>query len=121
MSLVRHLRRCGSCLALAALALQIALSFGHFHPIGAVRTVVASIASADGLRQVPAQLSDDDANGSCAICAAIFLASTSFVPDAPQLRLPELFKRVEPSTDAAFVLVFEPRRGSFRSRAPPLA
>jgi len=121
MSLVCLLRRCGGYLALAALALQIALSFGHVHPFGAVRTIVASIASADGLRQVPGQLPDDDTDGSCAICASIFLASTSFVPDAPQLQLPALFKRVDPSADVAFVLVFEPQRGSFRSRAPPLA
>lgn len=121
MSLVFYLRRCGSYLALAALALQMALSFGHVHPIGQLRTVVASITSAEGIRQVPSQLPDDEADGSCAICASIFLASTSFAPDAPQLQLPALFKRVDPSTNIAFVLVFEPQRGSFRSRAPPLA
>jgi len=121
MSLVCHLRRYGGYFALAALALQIALAFGHIHPAGTLRTDVASIASTEGLRQAPAQLPDDDANGSCAICASIFLASTSFVPDAVQLPHPILFQRVATFTDIAFALVFEPQRGSFRPRAPPLA
>ena len=121
MSLVSYLRRCGGYLALAALTLQIALSFGHVHPIGTLRTDVANIASVEGLWQVPSHLPADDADGPCAICASISLASTSFVPDAPQLRLPTLFERVQTSTETAFVLVFELQRGSFLSRAPPLA
>jgi hypothetical protein len=128
MGLVRTHRRFGSCLALAALALQIVVSFGHVHLDGLVRAVPAvTAASSHGTaavqasRQNPAPSPAGDADDYCAICASIYLASTSFVPQAPQLPLPAGFARIEHSVGIAFGLRVEPRRVAFQSRAPPLA
>ena len=142
MGWVRFHRRCGARLGLAALLLQIVLSFGHIH-IGNVH--VGGAAQAFGLAAVksfhnshpqsagvrfaqapqrsPAQNShqnsgDDD--DYCAICASIFLASTSFVADPPHLPVPVGFERIALtfSTDQG---VSAPRFALFRSRAPPAA
>src|SRR5271154_6134137 len=95
-----HKRR-GAYLALAALALQIVLSFGHVHLDGVVRAAPqAAIAGthkitlAQSAPQMPAQNpgGDDDY---CAICASIFLVSRSFVSEPPKLPGPVGFERIE--------------------------
>jgi hypothetical protein len=115
-------RRFGGWLALAALALQMGVSFGHVHP-GAVHGTAPSVAMAgavgQAVRPLPAQHPADDADDYCAICASIFLAATSFAPQAPQLPVPFGGERVEHSLVVAFDVV-EPRRILFQSRAPPL-
>jgi hypothetical protein len=125
MGWVHGHKRCGALLALAALALQIVLSFGHVHLDG-VRagdshsSVVAHKAVvAQASPQAPAQNpgSDDDY---CAICASIYLASTSLTAHAPPLPVPLGFERIALTftTDRG---IAEPRRTAFRSRAPPAA
>jgi hypothetical protein len=113
-------------LALAALALQIVLSFGHVHLDGirpaAAQTAVTAphqAAVAEAPRQVPAQNSGDN-DDYCAICASIYLASTGFVSQAPRLPVPRGFERIEHSYGAARGQM-EPRRFAFQSRAPPAA
>jgi hypothetical protein len=122
MRWARYIRRFGGCLALAALALQLVLSFGHVHLGGIHRThygttVAGSSAQA---RPLPAQNPGDDGDDYCAICATIYLAANSFVPQAPQL--PALFASglIEHVDRVAIVFVV-PRRSPFQSRAPPLA
>jgi hypothetical protein len=119
-------KRHGAFLALAALALQIVLSFGHVHLDGirpaAARAVAAgphkaAVAQASG--QVPAQNPGDD-DDYCAICASIFLVSTSFVSEPPQLPVPLGFERIEHSFSVLNGII-EPRRIAFQSRAPPAA
>jgi hypothetical protein len=111
-------RRWASWLALAALALQLALSFGHIHLEGVARAhwgnaaVATSTASTD-----PADPGDDDY---CAICATIYLAANSFVPQAPILPVPAV-SRSATHTDRVAIIVIAPRRTPFQSRAPPLA
>jgi len=115
-------------LALAALALQIVLSFGHVHLDGVVRATPAVPAmTAAGTRgqsvlppsrQTPAQNPIDDADGYCAICASIYLAATTFIPQPPLLPVPRGFERIEQVFRAA-VGVVESRRVAFQSRAPP--
>jgi len=125
----RHKRR-GALLALAALALQIVLAFGHVHlnnlhlrgSAGDSRVAIAgqhhdSLAKASP--QAPAQNPADD-DDYCAICASIFLASTSFTPAPPALPVPVGFELIEHSLDNARDF-FEPRRFAFQSRAPPTA
>jgi hypothetical protein len=120
-----HKRR-GAFIALAALALQIVLSFGHVHLDG-VRPAAAHGAVAvphksvlaQASRQLPAQNPGDD-DDYCAICASIYLASTSLTSQAPPLPVPLGFQTIEHSfgTDRGIVA---PRRVAFRSRAPPAA
>jgi hypothetical protein len=119
-------KRHGALFALAALALQIVLSFGHVHldgirPITVHNAVVAphKAAFADASRQTPLQNSGDD-DDYCAICASIYLVSTTFISDAPVLPVPLGFERIVHSY-ANTRSSLEPRRVAFRSRAPPSA
>lgn len=118
-----HNRRFGSCLALAALALQIVVSFGHVHLDGVRRadpalTVAGSAAQAS---QLPVQHPGDDGDDDyCAICATIYLAANSFLPPAPQLPVPFVSRPIE-HLDRVAVVFIAPRRAPFQSRAPPLA
>ena len=115
-------RRFGSYLALAGLALQFILSFGHVHldhlSSGSAAVTVATT-HVPGSRPSPAQHPANDADDYCAICASIYLASTSFLPDAPQLPLPFVSQTIEHFSYAAFVFV-APQRTAFQSRAPPI-
>ena len=112
----------GAVLALTALALQIALTFGHVHlrglPGGSQRAIAEQIRLAHAPPQAPTQNPSDN-NDHCAICASIFLASSAFAPP-PQLLVPANFQRVEHWLNAAS-LVAQPPRLAFRSRAPPTA
>ncbi len=97
MGWVRFHRRYGAWPGLAALVLQLVLSFGHIHVGnvhianvhffgGAARASGVTAANSHHLAQTPrkspAQNSGDD-DDYCAICASIFLASTSFVAEPP--------------------------------------
>jgi hypothetical protein len=138
MGWVRFHRRYGAWPGLAALVLQLVLSFGHIHVgnvhIGnvhffgsAARASVVIAANPHHLAQAPqkspatnsGQNSGDD-DDYCAICASIFLASTSFAAEPPKLPLPVGFERVA-LTFSADQGVNAPRRASFQSRAPPAA
>ena len=129
MGWVQRHRRHGALLALAALALQITLAFGHVHlnvhlrgSAGDWRPAMAAThrpALAQASPQRPAQ-NPSDGDDYCAICASIFLASTSFTPAPPQLLVPIGFQRIEHSFDSARDCA-EPRRFAFQSRAPPAA
>jgi hypothetical protein len=119
-------KRHGALLALAALALQIALAFGHVHLDGIIRAAPhAAIAGTHGVAlaqsapRMPAQNPSDD-DDYCAICASIFMVSSSFVSAPPKLPVPLGFERIEHSFSAALG-VFAPRRFAFQSRAPPAA
>lgn len=120
-----HKRR-GALFALAALALQIVLSFGHVHLDGVVRAAphgaiagTHKVTVAQGSAQLPAQNPADD-DDYCAICASIFLVATSFVSEPPKLPVPTGFELIKHSVTVAHGIA-EPRRFSFQSRAPPAA
>ena len=105
----------GARLAIFALALQIALSFGHVH-LGDIRHAVGDLSVPSASTQQPVS----DADDYCAICASIYLVASSFLPQASQL--PALFARRPTSHfDRAAILRVAPRRAPFQSRAPPLA
>jgi len=123
MRWVRRRRRFGAYSALAALALQLALSFGHVH-LDALRhggsAHAIAAASGQGSQKAPSAPPHRDADDYCAICAVIHLAASSFVPQPPQLPLPVAEERIE----HRFAIVFaapNPPRVAFRSRAPPLS
>lgn len=138
MGWVRYHRRFGAWPGFAALALQIVLSFGHIHVgdvhvEGLARSVGVALADALGHAQ-PAPLaqaqkktpthdsgpSSGDNDDYCAICASIFLASTSLAAQPPLLPVPLGFERVA-LTSAVAAGLSASRPVFFRSRAPPAA
>jgi hypothetical protein len=120
MGWVHRRKRYSALLALAAVALQIALSFGHVHlnlPSSVGDSPVPHYGTlAQTSPQTPAQHPADD--DYCAICASIFLVSSSFTPAPPTLPVPVGFQRIEHSFDNARGCT-QPRRFAFQSRAPP--
>jgi hypothetical protein len=123
-------QRFGAYLALAALMLQLALSFGHMHAHD-LFSPNAAYSSSDAARawhksakleastQRPRKLADDDDH--CPICFSSSLLATSFIPDAPQPPLPSQFENIDRLTASAFDGPVQSRRGPFQSRAPPIA
>ena len=143
MGWVRVRRRRGAWAGLAALALQIVLSLGHIHVgnahiEGGLRALEVAIGNAQPVaaaqspqkvasEKAPAQNPNPgsapgsgDSDDYCAICASIFLASTSFAAQPPQLPVPLGFERIA-LTFAVERSVSTPRPVFFRSRAPPTA
>jgi hypothetical protein len=115
-------RRFHVSLALAALALQIVLSFGHVDlPLVSDVSLAAKghlISLNRAQWQSPTQ-NPGDHNDYCAICASIFLASSLFTPTPPALPvLPVDFRRIKRSFDQTLYFG-ELRRLGFQSRAPP--
>lgn len=125
MRWIREHRRFGSRLALFALALQIALSFGHVHVVAVhargVASAVASVAPSapDGSGQLPKPHRSHGADDYCAICASIQLLGASFVSEPPQL--PPPFARGHAHFGRVDFVLVAPRRAPFQSRAPPIA
>ncbi len=108
---IRH----GSRLALLALAIQFALSFGHFHGIAAQAAPAIQQAS----QQAPSNNdSDQQSTNSCAICAVMALANATLFATPPVLLLPQAVEFLYLTTDAAFVHL-DGSRVAFQPRAPP--
>jgi hypothetical protein len=120
-------RRCCVYLALAALTLQLGLSFGHIHrhdiinPNAAYskRDVVGGLQAAKlGVsKPLSSGLADDDEN--CPICFSTLLLSTSFIPDPPRYSPSFEYKHVSRFFGHISDIVFS-SRAPFQSRAPPI-
>ena len=131
----------GSRLALFALAVQFALSFGHFHWLPAtqaapvVQSGVMQADTAKGLnvkgldavgdraatpQQQPPGHPDRDhsSNDPCAICAVIAMAGTVLFATPPLLQLPQAVEFLYLTTDAEF-LHLKSAGVAFQPRAPP--
>ncbi len=105
-----------SMVALFALAVQLGVSFGHFHRDGLL-TVSAAQTTITASDTSP----DADARGDlCAICVTIAMANTAVDAAPPILPLPALFARTTTSLPA-IIGISEPRRAHAQSRAPPAA
>jgi hypothetical protein len=116
--------RGGSRLALFALAVQLAVTFGHVHLQGLAlaSTKAAPIALADRSAQAvtadPNRKSRGSADYDCPICALIQLASTSAPSAAPVLPAPALiggFRLETPDELRSDVSAYF----SFQARGPP--
>jgi hypothetical protein len=122
MSARAFARRCGAYLALAALTLQLALSFAHVHKHDLAIADGVSIAhTGAGLQvaeQLPTRLADDDDH--CPICFSGFLLSNSSLPDAPAHPHSLQFAEIDRPFDPVSYRVFLPPQAAFRSRAPPI-
>jgi hypothetical protein len=116
----------GSRLALLALAIQFALSFGHFHGVAHAAPPIQSVASltapTTGAKPAPASDRDSDrhANDACAICAVIAMANATLFATPPMLRLPEAVEFLYRTADAEFVHL-NAVRVAFQPRAPPIS
>jgi hypothetical protein len=113
----------GGRLALFALALQIALSFGHIHRediYGPARATSATATGAVADNSAPSDRSSKHSDDYCAICATMSLLGSSFVATAPQLPLPVVSHFID-HVDRVAAIFVPTRRASFQSRAPPAA
>jgi hypothetical protein len=135
---IRH----GSRLALLALAVQLVLSFGHFHAdVAQAATVlqsgpahsdrvdvrgldagaVAASAVADRSTQPqPGPDADGRLGDTCAICAVMAMAHTVLFATPPVLLLPQAVEILHLTVDAAFVHI-DGAHASFQPRAPPIS
>jgi len=125
----RSNQRFGGCLALAALWLQLAVSFAHFH---AERFAAWSDPAApafdsqlsNGSSGLPATPADHRSNGfphdNCPICASNYLISSALIGQPPVLATPFGFSHV-PWHAIGESNRLPARNSSFRARAPPIA
>lgn len=101
----------GSRLALFALTIQFALSFGHFH--GLVAPAAPAIQQTSSTQD-----SDQQPAHPCAICAVMAQANAALFATPPLLLLPHAVAFQHLGTDAAFVHL-DPTSVAFQPRAPP--
>jgi hypothetical protein len=108
----------GSRLALLALAIQFALSFGHFHGemLRAAPALQAALANA-GV-QSPADHDTDRHGTDCAICAVLSLANNFLSVSPPLLELPKAVGLPPLASRAEFAHLSSVHT-AFQSRAPP--
>ena len=113
----------GSRLALVALAIQFALSFGHFHGIAAQAAPQTALGISQAAQpQQPASDHDSDrqSNDGCAICAVMAMANAVTFATPPLLLLPQAVEFSYLTTDAEFVHL-SAVRVAFQPRAPPIS
>ena len=130
----KHLKH-GSRLALLALAIQFALSFGHFHGevARAAPAIQAGLADADlaiaalapqaAHSEAAQQPSDHDTDrhiSDCAICAVLSLANSFLFATPPLLELPQAVELLHLTTGAEFTHLGS-LHPAFQSRAPPVS
>jgi hypothetical protein len=106
----------GARLALLALVVQFALSFGHFHAVAA--QTAPELHSAQ--QRQPASDPDRHPGDACAICTVVALANTALLATPPVLALPQAVQPNCLATDVAFIHL-KAARGAFQPRAPPLS
>lgn len=116
--------RLGTCLALFALAFQLAVSFAHVHLdgsgrqpalFGGERIAAATTAPDPSNSGVPAP-----ADEGCAICALIHLAGSLICADAPSLVVASYSMPLQFARVTEFDLTRRPV-ARLRARAPPIA
>ena len=123
----------GSRLALVALAIQFALSFGHFHGIAAqAAPAIQSGPISDRMphptrsigprssSSAPITIPTSNPADPCAICAVIALANAALFATPPLLLLPQAVEFLYLTTDAEFVHL-NSARVAFQPRAPPVS
>jgi hypothetical protein len=124
----------GSRLALFALAIQFALSFGHFHgeiaraapaiQAGSADTdlaISAALAAQEArAAQQPSGHDTDQPTSDCAICAVLSLANNFLFATPPLLALPQAVELLHLTIGAEFTHLGSLHR-AFQSRAPPIS
>jgi hypothetical protein len=119
-----------------ALAVQLVLSFGHFHGLAAQaapavqsaaaltdlshRLAASDAVNASGQQQAPANHDSDQPNDGCAICAVMAMAGTVLFATPPLLALPQAVEFSYEITETGFVHLGS-ARVAFQPRGPPLS
>jgi hypothetical protein len=107
--------------ALFALAIQFALSFGHFHGAAAQIAAAAQVAhSVSAPKPASDQGSDEHPGDICAICVVMAMANSVLFAAAPVVLLPRAVDLSYATAAAEFVRAAHPRAG-FQPRAPPIS
>ena len=125
-----------SRMALLALGIQLALTFGHFHRIGPELTPALEFGAASsefsaGLttkvadsRSARQPASNPDSNGHpgdiCAICAVMVMANSVLLASPPVLLLPQIVEFSYLATEGELARVAS-IRVAFQPRAPPIS
>ena len=110
----------GSRLALLALAIQFALSFGHFHGEMLRAAPVLQAALTDAGVQSPADHDTDRHGTDCAICAVLSLANNFLSVSPPLLELPQAVSLRPLASHTEFAHLGSVHT-AFQSRAPPVS
>ena len=114
--------RTGARLALLALLVQFALSFGHIHGFAPpAASATQSVLPADHAAQpqsAPGKHDSDRTADICAICAVMAMASTVLFSSPPILLLPDAVAILQGITDAEFAHL-KSAGTAFQPRAPP--
>jgi hypothetical protein len=127
-----------SHVALFALAIQFALSFGHFHDVGDLTasgaqssSTKSAVLAADNLasqvahkpsasRPAPGHDPREHQGDICSICAVMAIANVALLATPPTVLLPGAFDFSYTATTREFVRVL-PVSVAFRPRAPPVS
>jgi hypothetical protein len=116
--------RQGSWAALIALAINLALSFGHVHAIDdkglghGSGALVAAFASPDDDHR-HGQGGDNHADDLCPICVASTAIASALAPTPPVVRVEFVIGTIAHAIEATCATV-EPQRAAFQSRGPPI-
>ena len=120
MKWVRSNIRRVSHLALFALAIQFALSFGHVHAVAA-QPSSAQVAHNLGTPQpAPDQAPGEHHGDICAICVVMAMANAALSATPPVVLLPQAVDFSYRTAAAEFVRIASIRAG-FQPRAPPIS
>jgi hypothetical protein len=114
-----NIRR-GSWLALIALAINIALSFGHIHAIGGQRSERSQIAASSDSCQAPDHSDDGKADDLCPICMAAAAIGTALAPTPPALAVEFAYATIDRAIEQPRSIPHAPR-AAFQSRGPPIS
>jgi len=138
MAWIRSNIKCVSRIALFALAMQFALSFGHFHPIASALTAASEFSSAlskssfagtligqvadtrSARQPAPNHDSGEHPGDICAICAVMAMANAVLFATPPTLPLPQIVEFSPLTAEREFARVAS-ASVAFQPRAPPIS
>ncbi len=115
---VRH----GSWLALVAIAINVALSFGHVHVAGRVsdRGLIAAVLGASDHGKAPGHSDGPQGDDLCPICLVLSAIATAMASAPPAIPL-QLTATVVDRTIPPVRRVVALPRAAFQSRGPPVS
>jgi hypothetical protein len=115
---VRH----GSWLALVAIAINLALSFGHIHAIGGRGTdsVIAAVLGASDHGKAPGHSDGPQGHDLCPICIASSTIANALAASPPAIPL-QLDATAVDRTILPIRLAVALPRAAFQSRGPPVS
>jgi hypothetical protein len=119
MPLVRAHQTSGAWLALLALLVQIAVSFGHVHGDDLAPVLAERGPGASPLTSAPHPGSPPTDHDFCAICACIALAGSLVLPKPPAIVVAIALRRLV-LAERVLLLVSTGQHRHFQARAPPV-